>query len=77
MGKTDPPSLSSRLLTLSHGHFVTCCHVCRCAQRCHARTTGMSSQRVVYCGVRRSCFIHHSRRSPASPVLASSTGPRT
>ena len=51
-------------------------------QRCpsfkvrHVRTTGMSSHRVVYCGVRRSCFIAQRLRSPSKPVLPSNTVPR-
>lgn len=36
----------------------------------------MSSRRVVYWGVRRSCFIDHRRLSPCIPVLPSSTVPR-
>ena len=31
---------------------------------------GISAQQVVYAGVRRSCFMDHTRLSPASPALA-------
>ena len=42
----------------------------------YARTIARSSHLVVYCGVRRSCFIDHARSSPASPELARSKVPR-
>lgn len=35
----------------------------------------MSSNRVVYCGVRRSCFMSHSRSGPVFPVEAECTVP--
>ena len=36
---------------------------------------GMSAQQVVYPGVLRSCFIDHTRLSPARPALAMCTVP--
>jgi len=53
-------------------------------RRTYARTTGMSSQRVVYCGVRRSWRIDqvlmssflHTFLSPLIPALASCKVPR-
>ena len=36
---------------------------------------GMSAQQVVYPGVLRSCFMDHSRLSPASPALGMCTVP--
>jgi hypothetical protein len=44
-------------------------------QSFHARTIGTSSSRVVYCGVRRSCFMPHTRCGPAFPVAAGCTVP--
>jgi hypothetical protein len=35
-----------------------------------ARTPSTSAHRVVYCGVRRSCFMPHSRRWSSWPALA-------
>ena len=47
-------------------------NICAC---CHARTTSMSAQQVVYPGVLRSCFIDHTRLPPAKPALAMCTVP--
>jgi hypothetical protein len=40
-----------------------------------ALATAKSLKSVVYAGVRRSCFMDHVRRSPATPALAMVTVP--
>lgn len=41
----------------------------------HALATGISSSRVVYCGVRRSCFMPQDHRGPNLPVAVIVAGP--
>ena len=42
-----------------------------------ARAIRVSSQCVVYLGVRRSCLIDYGRRSPSTPALAKCKAPRS
>ena len=71
-----------------HSQNLNDCNRCKTAQvkarsamlkdsekRFQALATGISSQRVVYPGVRLSCFIAQTRLSPASPALAISKVP--